>query len=147
MTRLSTLSPCGTKPYLIRAIYDWCCDSGLIPYLAIKVDAKTRVPVAYVKNGEIVINLGIDAVKDLHLGNDSISCHARFGGVSHAVMVPIDAVIGIFAKETGQGLVFQAGESSPASTDPTLISPAPTDSNSPQSNRPASTKPHLRIVK
>lgn len=141
MTRLST------KPYLIRAIYDWCCDSGSTPYLAIKVDAKTRVPVAYVKDGEIVISLGIDAVKDLHLGSDSISCHARFGGVSHAVMVPIDAVIGIFAKESGQGLVFQAGESSPALADTTSISPAATDSDSPQSNHLAPTKPHLRIVK
>ena len=137
----------STKPYLVRAIYDWCCDSSSTPYLAVKVDAKTRVPVAYVKNGEIVISLGIDAVKDLHLGNDSISCHARFGGVSHAVMVPIDAVIGIFAKETGQGLVFQAGESSPALTDPMSISPTATDSDSPQSNRLAPTKPHLIIVK
>ncbi len=138
----------STKPYLIRAIYDWCCDSGSTPYLVVKVDAETRVPVAYVKNGEIVINLGIDAVKDLHLGNDSISCHARFGGVSHAVMVPMDTVIGIFAKETGQGLVFQAGEPSPdASADPMLIDPTSSNSNSQQSNPLAPTKPHLRIVK
>ena len=139
----------STKPYLIRAIYDWCCDSGSTPYLAVKVDAKTRVPVAYVKDGEIVISLGVDAVKDLHLGSDSISCQARFGGVSHAVMVPIDAVIGIFAKETGQGLVFQAGESSPAaSADSTSIDPTASNSNSPQQSNPlAPTKPHLRIVK
>ncbi|MEQ1813109.1 MAG: ClpXP protease specificity-enhancing factor [Candidatus Nitrotoga sp.] len=136
----------STKPYLIRAIYDWCCDSGSTPYLAVKVDVETRVPAAYVKDGEIVINLGVDAVKDLHLGSDSISCHARFGGISHAVMVPIDAVIGIFAKETGQGLVFQAGESSPGSADMTSTSPAATG-DSPQSSRPAPTKPHLKIVK
>ena len=136
----------STKPYLIRAIYDWCCDSGSTPYLAVKVDVETRVPAAYVKDGEIVINLGVDAVKDLHLGSDSISCHARFGGVSHAVMVPIDAVIGIFAKETGQGLVFQAGESSPGPADMTSTSPAAIG-DSPQSSRPAPTKPHLKIVK
>ena len=141
MTRLST------KPYLIRAIYDWCCDNGSTPYLAIKVDAKTRVPAAYVKDGEIVISLGMDAVKDLHVGSDSISCHARFGGVSHAVLVPIDAVTGIFAKETGQGLVFPVGESNPISLDDTLISSTVTGSNPPQSNRRTPTKPHLRIVK
>lgn len=138
----------STKPYLIRAIYDWCCDSGLTPYLAVKVDGKTRVPAAYVKGGEIVISLGVDAVKDLHLGDDSISCHARFGGVSYAVLIPIDAVIGIFAKETGQGLVFQAGESSSAaSADSTSIDSSALNSNSKQSNPLAPARPHLRIVK
>ena len=141
MTQLST------KPYLVRAIYDWCCDSGLTPYLAVKVDSKTRVPMAFVKDGEIVISLGVDAVKDLHLGSDYISCDARFGGVAHAVIVPLDAVAGIFAKESGQGLVFPTGESAPvvASGEARDINSPKPDSPSP--TRPKPSKPHLRIVK
>lgn len=103
----------STKPYLIRAIYDWCVDSGLTPYLAIRVDGQTRVPTAYIKDGEIVLNLSADAVRNLNLGNEEITCGGRFGGVSHEIFVPITAVIGIFAKETGQGLVFQGQESTP----------------------------------
>lgn len=150
MTQLST------KPYLVRAIYEWCCDSGLTPYLAVKVDSKTRVPMAYVKDGEIVISLGMDAVKDLHLGSDSIACAARFGGVSHAVMIPMGAVIGIFAKESGQGLVFQAGEQSPEGSSPKGSSkdisghdPLSNDTSGdqPPPNRPVPSKPKLKIVK
>ena len=101
------MSELSTKPYLIRAIYDWCADSGLTPYLAVRVDAQTRVPAAYIKDGEIVLNLSVDAVRNLHMGNEDISCSGRFGGVPQDIYVPIAAVIGIFAKETGQGLVFQ----------------------------------------
>ena len=130
----------STKPYLIRAIYDWCSDSALTPYLAVKVDDQTRVPNAYVKDGEIVINLSMDAVRNLHIGNEEITCGGRFGGVSHGLVVPIDAVIGIFAKETGQGLVFQGNDSVPT---------LPTDTGSETSldkpNLPG--KPRLRVVK
>ena len=124
----------STKPYLIRAIYEWCADSGLTPYLAVRVDGQTRVPMAYVKDGEIVLNLDADAVKNLHLGNDEITCGGRFGGVPHEIIVPIAAVIGIFAKETGQGLVFQGQESAPT--------PPAADGGD---SKPA--KPRLRVVK
>ena len=107
------MSELSTKPYLIRAIYDWCADSGLTPYLAVQVDDYTQVPRAFVKEGKIVLNISIDAVKNLHLGNEDISCGGRFGGVSHQIMVPVAAVIGIFAKENGQGLVFQGNDSPP----------------------------------
>lgn len=130
----------STKPYLIRAIYDWCSDSALTPYLAVKVDDQTRVPNAYVKDGEIVINLSMDAVRNLHIGNEEITCGGRFGGVSHGLVVPIAAVIGIFAKETGQGLVFQGNDSVPT---------LPTDSGGEtlpdKPNLPG--KPRLRVVK
>ena len=126
----------STKPYLIRAIYDWCTDSGLTPYLSVRVDEETRVPVAYVKNGEIVLNLSADAVKNLHLGNDVINCGGRFGGVPHEIIVPMAAVIGIFAKETGQGLAFQGQESALA---------PPTDDGGGGTPPPA--KPRLRVVK
>ena len=130
----------STKPYLIRAIYDWCSDSALTPYLAVKVSEQTRVPKAYVKDGEIVINLSMDAVRNLHIGNEEITCGGRFGGVSHGLVVPIAAVIGIFAKETGQGLVFQGNDSIPT---------LPTDSGSVISpDKPTLPgKPRLRVVK
>ncbi len=130
------MSGFSTKPYLIRAIYDWCSDSTLTPYLAVKVDEQTRVPKAYIKDGEIVINLSMDAVRNLHIGNDEITCGGRFGGVSHGLVVPITAVIGIFAKETGQGLVFQGNDSVPT---------LPTDSAPDKTNLPG--KPRLRVVK
>ena len=133
------MSDFSTKPYLLRAIYDWCADSGLTPYLAVRVDETTRVPVAYIKDGEIVLNLSADAVKDLHLGNDEITCGGRFGGVPHEIVVPMAAVIGIFAKETGQGLVFQGQESAPT--------PSGGDGGGkpPENSPPA--KPRLRVVK
>jgi stringent starvation protein B len=131
------LSELSTKPYLIRAIYEWCADSGLTPYLAVKVDAGTQVPMNYVKNGEIVLNLSVDAVRDLHMGNDEITCGGRFGGVPHDIIVPVSAVIGIFAKETGQGLVFQGQESAPISAVGKEAPPEP----------PQPTKPTLRVVK
>lgn len=133
----------STKPYLIRAIYDWCTDNGFTPYLSVRVDANTRVPMAYVKDGEIVLNISMDAVQNLQLGNEEITCGGRFGGVAHKITVPVAAVIGIFAKETGQGLAFQGQESAPAvsGTDLPGSSDEPPDEPSP----PA--KPHLRLVK
>ena len=132
------MSELSTKPYLIRAIYDWCADSGLTPYLAVRVDGQTQVPTAYIKDGEIVLNLSMDAVRNLHMGNDEITCGGRFGGVPHEIIVPIAAVIGIFAKETGQGLVFQGQESTPT---------PPSDGGSKPPDNPPPAKPHLRVVK
>lgn len=129
----------STKPYLIRAIYEWCTDAGYTPYLAVQVDDYTQVPRAYVKDGRIVLNIGVDAVKNLHIGNEDITCGGRFGGVAHQIIVPVPAVVGIFAKENGQGLVFQGqqttqlmAESGSASEDP---------------SPPPSGKPKLTIVK
>ena len=134
------MSDLSTKPYLVRAIYDWCTDSGMTPYLAVRVDEATRVPVAYVKDGEIVLNLSADAVKNLHLGNDEITCGGRFGGVPHAVVVPMAAVIGIFAKETGQGLVFQGQEHA-------LTPPGSDNGGGKPPDKPPPAKPRLRVVK
>lgn len=130
----------STKPYLIRAIYDWCADNGLTPYLAVRVDEQTRVPRAYVKEGEIVLNLSAGAVHHLHLGNDEITCDGRFGGVAHKIFLPMAAVVGIFAKETGQGLVFQGNDSTPTP-------PGEGGGDTPPDNTPAPGKPRLRVVK
>ncbi len=111
------MSELSTRPYLIRAIYEWCLDNNYTPYLAVRVNAATEVPRAYVKDGEIILNLNPNAVRNLEMGNDMISCFSRFNGVSHQLFVPVEAVIGIFAKETGQGLVFQAEDTPPASPD------------------------------
>lgn len=102
------MSELSTRPYLIRAIYEWCVDSALTPYLAVKVNEQTEVPPAYVKDGEIVLSLSVTAVRDLELGNEYITCSGRFGGSPFNLIIPVGAVIGIFAKENGQGLMFQA---------------------------------------
>jgi stringent starvation protein B len=96
----------STKPYLIRAIYEWCTDSGLTPYLSVKVDAQTRVPIEYVKNGEIVLNISPDASHRLTIGDDTVQFSARFNGVSRECSIPLAAVIGISARENNQGLFF-----------------------------------------
>ena len=104
----------STKPYLIRAIYEWCSDNGYTPYLSVKVDVQTRVPNEFVKDGEIILNIRADAVHHLTLGNDLIQFSARFNGVSREISVPVDTVQGIFAKETSQGVLFPPEEAEPA---------------------------------
>lgn len=95
---------------MVRAIHEWCTDSGFTPHLLVAVNSKTRVPIAYVKEGEIVLNLNYSATKDLHIDNDAIVFSARFGGVSQSLYVPMDSVRGIFARENGQGMFFETSE-------------------------------------
>ena len=96
----------STKPYLIRAIYEWCADCGFTPYLNVKVDQNTRVPMEYVKNGEIVLSVSQQATRNLTIGNDLVQFSARFNGVSREIAVPIYAVQSIFARENGRGVFF-----------------------------------------
>jgi len=128
----------STKPYLIRAIHEWCSDSNFTPYLSVRVDANTRVPVEYVKNGEIVLNLSYDATHRLTIGNEAVQFSARFNGVSRECSVPIEAVIGIFARENGQGLFFDVEPSQPAGSEAQPPADAPT---------PTPGRPKLQIVK
>jgi len=100
------MSEQSAKPYLVRAICEWCADNGLTPYLAVKVNAQTRVPAAFVKNGEIVLNVSNSATRRLTIDNDWVQFSARFSGTSQEVSVPMNAVSGIFAKETGYGFAF-----------------------------------------
>ncbi|MDQ9171045.1 ClpXP protease specificity-enhancing factor [Oxalobacteraceae bacterium R-40] len=102
----------STKPYLLRAIYEWCTDNGFTPYLAVAVDNRTRVPKEFVKNGEIVLNISFSATSSLKMENDFISFHARFGGVSREIVVPIENVAAIYARENGQGMAFEVGKAS-----------------------------------
>ena len=112
------IAPAGmgtsTRPYLIRALHDWCSDNGFTPYIAVFVDSKVQVPNEYVKNNEIVLNVGFEATTALKLGNDTIEFKARFGGKSREIMVPVDHVIAIYARENGQGMAFP----SPANVSP-----------------------------
>jgi stringent starvation protein B len=105
----------STKPYLIRAIHEWCSDSGYTPYIAVVADDGVNVPREFVKNGEIVLNISPLATSRLSLGNEFIEFQARFGGVAREVSVPIDKVIAIYARENGQGMAFDApGAGAPA---------------------------------
>lgn len=101
------MSEISTKPYLLRAIYEWCTDNGYTPYLAAAVDARTLVPREFVKNGEIVLNISFTATSGLKMGNDFINFHARFGGMSREISIPVDNVVAIYARENGQGMAFE----------------------------------------
>lgn len=111
----------STKPYMVRAIHEWCVDSGFTPHLLVAVNAQTRVPMGYVKEGEIVLNINYSATKDMHIDNQAVTFSARFGGVSHNIYVPMNAVRGIFARESGQGMFFDAQTESDVVSDPTAM--------------------------
>ncbi|MBE2263741.1 MAG: ClpXP protease specificity-enhancing factor [Burkholderiaceae bacterium] len=98
--------PTSTRPYLIRALYEWCTDNGFTPYVAVRVDESVRVPLEFVKDGEIVLNIGFDATSGMKLGNEFIEFKARFGGVAREIVVPVGHVMAIYARENGQGMAF-----------------------------------------
>jgi len=98
----------STRPYLIRALHEWCVDNGFSPYIAVQVDGSVKVPMDFVKNGEIVLNVSFDATSSLQLGNEFIEFKARFGGLAREIVVPIDHVVAIYARENGQGMAFPA---------------------------------------
>jgi stringent starvation protein B len=136
------MSDVSTKPYLMRAIYDWCVDSGYTPYLSVMVDNHTRVPMEYVKDGQIVLNIGPIAVERFKIGNEYIEFSARFNGAGHEILIPVGAVSAVYARENGQGLSFEvavpasapAGEAEGGGDTP------------PEPTRPTG-KPSLRRVK
>ncbi|MBU2642507.1 MAG: ClpXP protease specificity-enhancing factor [Thiobacillus sp.] len=131
----------STKPYLIRALYEWCTDSGYTPQLLVSVDAHTRVPMGFVKDGQIVLNLSAGATRNLMLDNDWIQFSARFGGVSHEISIPVERVAAIFARENGQGLHFE----------PTDVETPPPDQTAPEPSGdapvPPKGRPSLKVVK
>jgi stringent starvation protein B len=138
----------STKPYLLRAIHEWCTDSGYTPYLSVKVDAQTRVPVEYVKNGEIMLNLSHDATHRLTIGNDVVQFSARFGGVSRECSIPMTAVAGIFARENGQGLFFTPESETESGANDAAHPPAMSAPGEPEPPQPPTPqRPKLQIVK
>jgi stringent starvation protein B len=104
----------STRPYLLRAMHEWCTDTGFTPYVAVFVDETVQVPMEYVKNGEIVLNVGYDATAGMTLGNEFIEFKARFGGVPREIIIPINRVMAIYARENGQGMSFPMNTASDA---------------------------------
>ena len=101
------MSEIPTKPYLLRALYEWCVDNGYTPHLAVKVDSRTQVPSEHVRNGEITLNVSPAAVHKLQMGNEVIEFSARFAGVARQISVPIENVYALYARETGHGMTFE----------------------------------------
>ena len=153
------MSEIATKPYLLRALYEWCVDNGYTPHVAVKVDSRTQVPSEYVKNGEITLNVSPSAVHKLQIGNELIEFSARFAGVARQISVPVPNVYAIYARETGHGMTFDVDAPKPATQAvaqaepsaprevPALSAPAnstPTEPGKPGGGKP---KPQLRRVK
>jgi stringent starvation protein B len=130
---------------MIRAIYEWCVDNGFAPHLVVQVDAETRVPAGFVKDGEIVLNINYSAVKGLQLENDAITFAARFNGVSHNIYVPVRAVKGIFSRENGQGMFFEPDL--PEGTDPEGSAQVSSRESSSPKGGSGKARPSLKLVK
>ena len=130
----------STKPYLIRAIHQWCVDNDQTPYLVVHVDARTTVPLEFVKNNEIILNIAYSATKNLQIGNDWLSFSARFGGVSRDIWVPVGNVLSIFSRESGEGMGFEL-EAGDAERPDAVVAEEPPAPTTPPS------RSHLRIVK
>ncbi|OZB61103.1 MAG: ClpXP protease specificity-enhancing factor [Lysobacterales bacterium 14-68-21] len=139
----------SNRPYLMRAIYDWITDNNLTPYVLVDATREgVRVPPHVIKNGQVVLNLAMRAVANLDLGNDWISFQARFSGVSHSILIPVSAVLALYAQENGQGMMFPADDSDveppPSPPDGGESASAPEPSSDDDKPKRGS---HLRIVK
>ena len=132
----------STKPYLLRAIYEWCSDNGFTPYLAVKVGKGTRVPMEFVKDGQIVLNVSADATHRLTIGNEFVEFQARFGGIARDISVPLGNVVAIYARENGGGMAFEAEDESDSSDEP----PVP-EAPEPQPPQPGGGRPKLQRIK
>ncbi|MCL1962024.1 MAG: ClpXP protease specificity-enhancing factor [Desulfovibrionaceae bacterium] len=167
---MNAIEATSSRPYLIRALHEWCTDNGLTPLIAVLADDTVRVPREYVQNGEIVLNIGFDATNALKLGNEFIEFQARFAGVPREIIIPVDRVLAIYARENGQGMAFpvsvpnsaaespaaapdQAAEPASGARNPIQLVPqgsvgddddgTPTDPSSP----PKRKRPTLKVVK
>lgn len=144
-----------TKPYLLRAIYEWCLDQGYTPHIAVLVDEHTRVPPGYARDGQIVLNLGPEATHQLMMGNEYITFDARFGGVAHSLTIPVGNVIAIYARENGQGMAFEPasagdeeqGEPDDAADAGEEAPPSEPPASAPNARPPGERGSHLKVVK
>jgi stringent starvation protein B len=128
----------SNKPYLIRALHQWCTDFGFTPFMAVFVDSSVEVPMEFVKKDEIVLNLSLEACHQLNLDNDWISFQARFGGVPRKIMVPVSHVLAIYARENGQGMSFPFNASQTNKFK---------DISQKNAEKPKASRPSLTIVK
>jgi stringent starvation protein B len=134
--------PKSTKPYLLRAVYEWCVDNGYTPHISVVVDSRTRVPMEHVRDGEIVLNIGPVAASRLQIGNEVIECTARFSGVAKELVIPVESVAAIYARENGHGMSF--GPEKKETAAPGEEAAAPPDPKSPPKT---GRKPTLRRIK
>jgi len=135
----------STKPYLLRALHEWCCDNGFTPYLAVKVGKGTRVPMEFVKDGQIVLNVSADATHRLTIGNEFVEFQARFGGIARDISAPLGNVVAIYARENGGGMAFEPeDEAEPADESPVPETPEP---QPPQPPQPGAGRPKLQRIK
>jgi stringent starvation protein B len=137
----------STRPYLVRALHEWCTDNGFTPYVAVLVDETVQVPREYVNNGEIVLNVSFDATSGMQLSNEFIQFKARFGGVAREIVVPMGRVIAIYAKENGQGMAFPAPAPTPAGAAVDAATASDSQPEPPAGSPSNSTRPQLKRVK
>jgi stringent starvation protein B len=144
---LNTPDAVTTRPYLLRALHEWCTDNGFTPYVAVLVDETVQVPMEYVKNGEIVLNVSYDATSGMKLGNEFIEFKARFAGVAREILVPINRVLAIYARENGQGMAFPMPVTSAAPMQDISSTRDASASDEPPPRPPTPTRPTLTRVK
>ena len=137
----------STRPYLVRALHEWCTDNGFTPYVAVLVDETVQVPREYVNNGEIVLNVSFDATSGMQLSNEFIQFKARFGGVAREIVVPMGRVIAIYAKENGQGMAFPAPAPTPAGASVDAVAASDSPPEPPSGSPSNSTRPQLTRIK
>jgi stringent starvation protein B len=139
----------STKPYLLRAIWEWCCDNGFTPFIAVTVDARTRVPREFIRDGQIVLNLGPDATNKLQIGNEYIEFQARFGGVARDLSVPVGQVTAIYSRENGAGMAFEVEEQGAAAEVAELSGETDVPASEPEKDppRPEGGRPKLQRIK
>jgi stringent starvation protein B len=145
---LNTPDANSTRPYLLRALHEWCCDSGLTPYVAVLVDETVQVPMEYVKNGEIVLNVSYEATSGMHIGNDFIEFRARFAGIPREIIVPVNRVLAIYARENGQGMAFPMSATEEVAEARGALPTSQEDDQTPPPKPPSGTnRPALKRVK
>ena len=131
----------STKPYLLRAIHEWCCDNGFTPYISVYPDERARVPREFVRDGQITLNISLDATGHLRIGNEEISFQARFGGVARELFVPMDSVAAIYARENGVGMAFDSEARATGNTE------SASSGEKPEPPPPAPGRPKLQRIK
>lgn len=136
------------RPYLLRAIHEWICDSDCTPHIVVDAGMSgVDVPRQYVRDGKIVLNVSWNATAQLKIGNDELTFSGRFGGSSMVVRVPVEAVLAIYARETGQGMIFADEEDAPRPPPPGGIPPDGAATEPPPKPKPTSPRPKLKVVK
>ena len=140
------MSALPQQPYFLRALYEWCVDSGYTPYVTVMVDHRTHVPKGFVKDGQIVLNIGPNAVRNLHMDNDWLTFSARFGGVSQNIEAPVGNITSIYAQETGEGMGFGEAATTQIENVPSEGEDA-TLSDGKAAPKPPKGKPQLRVIK